>query len=56
MKGFDGGRSSLSQKYCDSVKIVLDNSQNFSIISHILKHEEPSGHALVIYKVIENCG
>ena len=32
------------------MKIVLDNSQNFGIISHILKHEEPSGLALVIYR------
>ena len=38
----------LSQKYCDLMKIVLDNSQNFRIISHILRHDEPSGHALVI--------
>jgi hypothetical protein len=41
-------KSALSQKYCDSVKIVLDTSQNFGIISHILKQENQSWRASLI--------
>jgi hypothetical protein len=42
---FDVLPTTLSQKYCDLVKIVLDNSQNFGIIPHILRHNDPSGLA-----------
>lgn len=36
-------RARLSQNYCELVKIVLDNSQNFGIILHTLRQENLVG-------------